>query len=107
MQLGRLEEMEHAQLKHIEKITKITNVKAQDNILPEERYKDQESSINKNKKNEVLLDNVKFGFNKVTNEFFVRVIKDGFEYQFPTEEIMRLKEHFKEDLKDMQLGKNN
>jgi len=101
MQLGRLEEMDQARLNHVEKINKVKNVNEQDKILPEERYKDQKESVNKNVTNEVLLDNVKFGFNKNTKEFFVRVSKNGLEYQFPTEQIMRLKEYIKEDLENI------
>ena len=101
MQLGRLEEMDQARLNHVEKINKVKNVNEQDKILPEERYKDQKESVNQNVKNEVLLDNVKFGFNKNTKEFFVRISKNGLEYQFPTEQIMRLKEYLKEDLENI------
>ena len=102
MQLGRLEEMDQARLNHVEKINKVKNINEQDKILPEERYKDQKESVNKNVRNEVLLDNVKFGFNKNTKEFFVRVSKNGLEYQFPTEQIMRLKEYIKEDLENIE-----
>ena len=102
MQLGRLEEMDQARLNHVEKINKVKNVNEQDKILPEERYKDQKESVNKNITNEVLLDNVKFGFNKKSKEFFVRVSKNGLEYQFPTEQIMRLKEYIKEDLENLE-----
>jgi len=98
MQLGRLEEMDQARVNHVEKLNKVKTVDQHDKILPEDRYKHHEESSSKQVQNEVILDNVKFGFNSSTKEFFVRVSKDGLEYQFPTEQIMRLKEHLKEDL---------
>jgi len=98
MQLGRLEEMDQSRINHIEKISKVQNINEHDKILPEERYKNLQESENKVSSNEVILDNVKFGFNTKTQEFFVRISKEGLEYQFPTEQIMRLKEHLKEDL---------
>jgi len=100
MQLGRLEEMDQSRVNHTEKISKVQNVTNQDRIEPDEQYKNVKESENKIVSNEVILDNVKFGFNSKTKEFFVRVSKDGLEYQFPTEQIMRLKEHLKEDLEN-------
>ena len=98
MQLGRLEEMDQSRIDHINKISKVQNINEQDKILPDERYKNLQESENKVSSNEVILDNVKFGFNTKTQEFFVRVSKEGLEYQFPTEQIMKLKEHLKENL---------
>jgi len=98
MQLGRLEEMDQSKLNHIEKISKVQNINEQDKVVPEERYKHLKKSENEVATNEVILDNVKFGFNTKTKEFFVRVSKEGLEYQFPTEQIMRLKEYLKENL---------
>jgi len=98
MQLGRLEDMDQANLNHVEKISKIQNVNERDKIMPDEKYKNLDETKNKVKGNEVILDHVKFGFNKDTKEFFLRISKNGLEYQFPTEQIMRLKEHLKDEL---------
>jgi hypothetical protein len=98
MQLGRLEEMDQARVNYVEKVNKVQNINEHDKVLPEDRYKNLKENNNKISANEIMLDNVKFGFNKKTQEFFVRVSKEGLEYQFPTEQIMRLKEHLKEDL---------
>ena len=100
MQLGRLEEMDQSRVNNIEKISKVQNIQNDERIKPDEKYKNLQESPNKITSNEVILDNVKFGFNSKTKEFFVRVSKDGLEYQFPTEQIMRLKEHLKEDLEN-------
>ncbi len=98
MQLGRLEEMDQSRVNNIEKISKVQNIGEEERVNPDEQYKNIQESPNKVVSNEVILDNVKFGFNTKTKDFFVRVSKDGLEYQFPTEQIMRLKEHLKEDL---------
>ena len=100
MQLGRLEEMDQSRVNHTERISKVQHVTNEDKIDPDEQYKNVKESENKITSDEVILDNVKFGFNSKTKEFFVRVSKDGLEYQFPTEQIMRLKEHLKEDLEN-------
>lgn len=99
MQLGRLEDMDQAKINHVEKLSKVKVVEEQDKILPDEVYKHEDESQHKIYTNEVILDNVKFGFNSKTKEFFLRVQKEGIEYQFPTEQIMRLKEYLKDDLK--------
>lgn len=47
-------------------------------------------------KQEVKLDNRHFGFDRETKEFFVKVETiDGKTYQYPTEEAIKLKAHFK------------
>jgi len=98
MQLGRLEEMDQSRVNNVEKISKVQNIGEEERINPDEQYKNIQESPNKITANEVILDNVKFGFNNETKDFFVRVSKDGLEYQFPTEQIMRLKEHLKDEL---------
>ena len=91
MQLGRLEIMDQSKVDHIEKISKIQNIDDQHRIVEDEKYKDLEEGMSPKKKNEVILDNVKFGFNKDSKEFFVRLVDDGVEYQFSTDQFMRLK----------------
>lgn len=103
MQLGRLEVMDQAKVDHIEKISKIETVDKQHTIVPDEKYKNAQSKSNEEVKNEVILDNVKFGFDNESKEFFVRISKHGQEYQFPTEQIMRMKAQLQESL-DEQLN---
>ena len=91
MQLGRLEIMDQSNIDHVEKISKIETVDKEHNIVQEEQYKKLEEGIRPNKKNEVILDNVKFGFDSESKEFFVRVEHNGMEYQYPTDQFMRLK----------------
>ena len=103
MQLGRLEMIDQSQVEYVAKISKIQEADQKAKIDPDEKYKDN-ASIKIEKSNEILLDNVKFGYNEETNEFFVRIKKGNKEYQYPTEDMFKLKkslmEAYKESLKD-------
>ncbi len=94
MQLGRLEIMEQASLEHVAKISKVEDLEKKHLVEPDEKYKNLSAQQNKVEDNEVILDNVKFGYDKESKQFFVRVLKEGIEYQFPTEQIMRMKAEF-------------
>jgi len=49
-----------------------------------------------------MLDNVKFGYNSDTKDFFVRITKGSVEYQYPTEDMMNLKKNLMEAYKNTQ-----
>ena len=98
MQIGRLEEIDQSKLNHTQKISKVENLEKKHTINPDEQYKNVMELGNKIQKNEVILDNVKFGFDKDTNQFFVRISENGQEIQFPTEQIMKMKANFKDML---------
>lgn len=104
MQLGRLEIMDQAKVDHVEKLAKIASVDKEHTIQPDEQYKNADNQLRETEQKEVLLDNVKFGFDVESKEFFVRISKEGVDYQFPTDQIMRLKAHLQETL-DEQLNK--
>lgn len=62
------------------------------NFLNEDKV--EETSELKNSKpvyNEVSLTNLNFGYNDESKDFFVRVQRDGKEFQYPTQEMMKLK----------------
>jgi hypothetical protein len=105
MQLGRLEMMDQSKVEHVEKLSKIASIDKEHTIQPDEKYKNADNQLQGKKQKEVLLDNVKFGFDTEAKEFFVRISKEGVEYQFPTDQIMRLKAHLQESL-DETLNKN-
>ena len=98
MQIGRLEEIDQSKLNHTENISKVENLEKKHTVNPDEQYKNVMEQGNKIQKNEVILDNVKFGFDKDTNQFFVRISENGQEIQFPTEQIMKMKANFKDML---------
>jgi hypothetical protein len=71
MQLGRLEMIEQAQNNYVEKTAKIQETDAKYKVDPDEKYKDAQPKIKEEAK-EVILDNVKFGYNPETNDFFYK-----------------------------------
>ncbi len=98
MQLGRLEIMDQAAVDHVSKISKVENLDKKSIIEPDEKYKNLSEQVNKVESNEVMLDNVRFGYDKNTKQFFVRVTTDGMDQQFPTEQIMKMKAEFLQNL---------
>lgn len=101
MQLGRLEVMEQTQVDYVSKISKIQETDKKTKIDPEEQYKNAQSKT-EIADNEVMLDNVKFGYNSETKDFFVRIIKGDIEYKYPTEDMMNLKKSLMEAYKNTQ-----
>jgi len=101
MQLGRLEVMDQTQVDYVSKISKIQEADSKAKVDPEEKYKDATQNIEVNA-NEVILDNVKFGYNSATNDFFVRITKGDTELQYPTEDMMKLKQTLMEAYKSSQ-----
>ncbi len=91
MQLGRLEVMDQAQVDYVSKISKIQETDQKAKIDPDEKYKNASAKVEA-PDNEVILDNVKFGYNSDTNDFFVRIKKGDAEFQYPTEDMMKLKQ---------------
>ncbi len=106
MQLGRLEVMDQSAVDHVSKISQVENLEKKQTIEPDEKYKNLSEQANKINPNEVILDNVKFGFDKETKQFFVRMDSGTMEIQFPTEQIMKMKAHFKEMIENLNEHKN-
>jgi len=101
MQLGRLEMMDQAQVDYVSKISKIQETDKKTKVDPDEKYKDETRKLEV-AENEVMLDNVKFGYNSETKDFFVRIVKGDMEYQYPTEDMMKLKQSLMEAYKSSQ-----
>lgn len=95
MQLGRLEMMDQSQVEYVSKISKIQETDKKTKIDPDEQYKNVQTK-DVSKENDIMLDNVKFGYNPESKEFFVRVTRGDNEYQFPTEDMFRLKKSLME-----------
>jgi len=95
MQLGRLEIMDQTQVDYVSKISKIQETDKKTKVDPEEQYKNAQAKPDI-ADNEVMLDNVKFGYNSDTKDFFVRITKGDMEYKYPTEDMMNLKKSLME-----------
>lgn len=102
MEIGRTANIEQAQSNNIEKIQKVQEVDNDQKITSNEQYKNAKPNEIIQDVNEVILDNVKFGYNKQSQDFFVKVTRGDSEHKFPTEDMMKIKAHLLQTLKDEQ-----
>jgi hypothetical protein len=91
MELGRVADIDNAQVNNIEKVQKVNNVDDKNKIVQDEEYKKALGSEQIIDKNEVMLDNVRFGYNKSSKDFFVKITRAEAEYKYPTEDMMKVK----------------
>ena len=91
MEIGRVADIDNAQVNNIEKVQKINNVDDKNKIVPEEEYKKALGSEQIVERNEVMLDNVRFGYNKNSKDFFIKITRAEAEYKYPTEDMMKVK----------------
>ncbi len=101
MEIGRIAEIDNAKVNNLEKLQKISNVDENKKIVDNEQYKKalgSEAEI----KNEVILDNVRFGYNRTSKDFFVKVTRGEAEYKYPTEDMMKVKAYILQELESQQ-----
>lgn len=91
MEIGRVAEIDNAKVNNVEKVQKISNVDEQNKVIKEDEYKKAYGPESTSDKNEVILDNVRFGYNKSSKDFFVKVTRGEAEYKYPTEDMMKVK----------------
>lgn len=91
MEIGRIADIDNAQTNHVEKIQAVKEVDDNEKIVQDEQYKKAQGKVQDTEPNEVILDNVKFGYNKNSKDFFVKVTRGDAEYRYPTEDMMRVK----------------
>lgn len=98
MEIGRVAEIDNSKINNIEKAQKVSNVDEKKEVIQEDEYKKSLGNISSSEKNEVILDNVKFGYNKNTKDFFVKVTRGDAEYKYPTEDMMKVKAYILQEL---------
>jgi uncharacterized FlaG/YvyC family protein len=91
MDIGRVEVIDQSKVNHIEKMQKVQETDKKDKVDPNEQYKNAKPNEIIKDANEVILDNVKFGYNKSSQDFFVKVTRGDAEYKYPTEDMMKMK----------------
>ncbi len=91
MELGRIAEIDNAKTNHVEKVKSIKEIDNRHKLVDQEQYKKVQGDVKDIEKNEVILDNVRFGYNQSSKDFFVKVTRGDTEYRYPTEEMMRVK----------------
>lgn len=101
MELGRIPEIDAAKQQHEIEIKKVQEMDEKSKVDPEEKYKNAKVNDQPEKLNEVVLDNVKFGYNKDTQDFFVKVTRGDAEFKYPTEDMMKIKAHMNDIVQEM------
>ena len=102
MELGRIAEIDNAQVNNIEKVQKVNTVDDKNQVKSNDEYKKAVGSEQIIDKNEVILDNVKFGYNKSSQDFFVKVTRGDAELKYPTEDMMKVKAFILQELEAQQ-----
>lgn len=97
MQIGKIATIDNAKENVIEKNQKVQEIKTETKLIDKDEYK-KGISEKVADKNEVILDNIMFGYNKESKDFFVKVTRGDIERKFPTEDMMRLKAYLLEEL---------
>ncbi len=98
MEIGRIPDIDNAKTNHIEKIQAVKEVDDNQKIVQDEQYKKVQGNVQDIESNEVILDNVRFGYNKSSKDFFVKVTRGEAEYKYPTEDMMRVKAQLLSDI---------
>lgn len=101
MEIGRLPEIDNAKANQVLKVEKVPEADPNAKIVPDEKYKNNQAKEPIENQNEVVLDNIKFGYNKSSKDFFVKVTRGDAEYKFPTEDMMKMKAHLMAELDSM------
>lgn len=91
MEIGRIAEIDQAKTNHVEKIQTVKEVDNKEKVIQDDQYKNAQGTNQNTELNEVILDNVRFGYNKNSKDFFVKVTRGDAEYKYPTEDMMRVK----------------
>lgn len=100
MELSKVANIDNAKVNHVEKIQKVAEVDTKEKIVPDEKYKNVQNRDQIVDRNEVILDNVRFGYNKNSRDFFVKVTRGEAEYKYPTEDMMRVKAQLLRDIEN-------
>ena len=101
MEIGRVAEIDNAKLNNLEKIQKVSNVDEKNKVIQEDEYKKALGTQSVADKNEVILDNIRFGYNKSSKDFFVKVTRGEAEYKYPTEDMMKVKAYILQELESL------
>lgn len=98
MEIGRVAEIDNSKLNNLEKAQKVAEVDQNKKVIQEDEYKKSLVTQDNNDKNEVMLDNVRFGYNRNSKDFFVKVTRGEAEYKYPTEDMMKVKAYIMQEL---------
>ncbi|MFV7791185.1 flagellin [Aliarcobacter lanthieri] len=97
MEVGRIAQIDNSKENYDIKAKQVSTVEEKMKTIQEEEYKKNASKEPMAELNEVILDNVQFGYNKQSRDFFVKVTRGDAEYKYPTEDMMKVKAYLIEE----------
>ncbi|RBQ29753.1 flagellin [Aliarcobacter vitoriensis] len=97
MEIGRVAQIDNSKENYDIKAKQVSTVEEKMKTIQEEEYKKNASKDPMTELNEVILDNVQFGYNKKSRDFFVKVTRGEAEYKYPTEDMMKVKAYLLEE----------
>lgn len=98
MEIGRVAQIDNAKQNNIEKAQKVSTIEEKNKTIQDEEYKKNSNILPDTDLNEVIIDNVRFGYNKESKDFFVKVTRGEAEYKYPTEDMMKVKAFLLQEL---------
>lgn len=98
MEIGRVAQIDNAKENYEIKTKQVSSVEEKVKTIQEDEYKKNSSKEPTSELNEVILDNIKFGYNRESKDFFVKIIRGDIENKYPTEDMMKIKAFLIEEL---------
>lgn len=98
MEIGRTAQIDLAKENYALKSKEVSNIDEKEKVIEDEEYKKNLPIDPNSKLNEVMLDNIQFGYNKDSQDFFVKVTRGSIENKYPTEDMMKIKAFLLEEL---------
>ncbi len=107
MEINRMDTIDQSKVSQVEKLQKVQEVNQNDRVDPNEQYKNARPNDIIQDANEVILDNVKFGYNRNSQDFFVKVTRGDTERIYPTEDMMRIKAQLLQMMEQQEINTNS
>lgn len=98
MEIGRSAQINNIKLNNIEKAQQVKIVDKKTKTIQDEEYKKSLGNLQNSELNEIIIDNVQFGYNTKSKDFFVKVTRGDAEYKYPTEDMMKVKAFLLQEL---------
>ena len=101
MEIGRVAQIDNAKENYEIKTKQVSNVEEKVKTIQEDEYKKNSSKEPTSELNEVILDNIKFGYNRESKDFFVKITRGDIENKYPTEDMMKVKAFILQELESL------
>ena len=98
MEIGIVAQIDNAKENYEIKTKQVSSVEEKVKTIQEDEYKKNSSKEPTSELNEVILDNIKFGYNRESKNFFVKITRGDIENKYPTEDMMKIKAFLIEEL---------